>query len=429
LSEATEQAELPEEIPGVAVDYPRDGLPHVIETDNQLSHAVTSLASGVGPVAVDAERASGFRYSQRAYLIQIRREGSGTHLIDPTGLSTLQPLQDALEGVDWILHAASQDLVCLAEAGLTPTAQLFDTELAGRLLGRPRVGLGTLLHTDLGFILAKEHSAADWSTRPLPESWLVYAALDVEFLLELWEVMSADLKASGKYNWAIQEFDHVHRNTAAIVRTDPWRRTSGMHALKRPEQLAIVRALWEARDELAARKDIAPGRLLPDSSIVALAGSPIDQNTNLDALPALRTRQVRRYVEVWIAAIEKALLLSSSEYPPVKIRQTGPPNPRNWVTRSPQAWARLEFARSKIAELAEALSMPPENLISPDAIRRTMWEPPLAEDMPAVLSELKVRTWQQEHVIPIFTEAIAHGSKAPRRGEQLELAEQPKTTE
>jgi ribonuclease D len=429
LSEATDQVEIPAEIPGVAVNYPRDGLPHVIETDAQLAHAVASLALGTGPVAVDAERASGFRYSQRAYLIQIRRAGSGTHMFDPTGLTTLQPLQEVLEGVDWILHAASQDLVCLAEAGLTPTAQLFDTELAGRLLGRPRVGLGTLLHTDLGYILAKEHSAADWSTRPLPESWLVYAALDVEFLLELWEVMSADLRATGKYEWAIQEFDHVHRNTAPIVRTDPWRRTSGMHALKKPAQLAIVRALWEARDELAARKDIAPGRVLPDSTIVSLAGSPMDQNTNLDALPALRTRQVRRHVEVWIKAIEKALQLPSSDYPPVKIGQTGPPNPRNWVTRSPQAWARLEFARAKISELAEVLCMPPENLISPDAIRRTMWEPPALDEMASFLSELKVRTWQQQQVIPIFAEAISIGSAQNTSHKQLQIDQLPETTE
>ena len=411
MSEASNEVEVPEEIPGVAVNYPADGLPHVIETDLQLAQAVASLSGGVGPVAVDAERASGFRYSQRAYLIQIRRQDSGTHLIDPTGLTSLQPLQDALAGVDWILHAASQDLVCLAEAGLTPTGQLFDTELAGRLLGRHRVGLGTLLHTDLGYILAKEHSAADWSTRPLPESWLVYAALDVEFLLELWDVMSTELKATGKYEWALQEFDHVRLNTLPIVRTDPWRRTSGMHALKKPGQLAIVRSLWQARDDLATRLDIAPGRVLPDSSIIALASTSMDSQTRIESLPALRTRQVRRYLEVWVGAIEQALALDSKEYPPVKLPQSGPPNPRNWAVRSPQAWSRLEFAKARISELAESLGMPPENLISPDAIRRTMWEPPAMTDMSLLLTALKVRPWQRELVMPIFEQAINSASE------------------
>ena len=408
MSEVNDQVEAPVEVPGIAVSYPRDGLPHVIETDSQLAAAVSSLAAGVGPVAVDAERASGFKYSQRAYLIQIRRQDSGTHLIDPTGLTTLEPLQAALAGVDWILHAASQDLVCLAESGLTPTGALFDTELAGRLLGRPRVGLGTLLHTDLGFILAKEHSAADWSTRPLPESWLVYAALDVEFLLELWEVMSADLKLQGKYEWALEEFEHVRLNTGPIVRTDPWRRTSGMHVLKKPAQLSIVRQLWQARDAVAAKLDVAQGRVLPDSTIVALAGTQMDSTTNIEALPALRTRQVRRHLEVWVEAIETALQLPASEHPPVKIAQPGPPNPRNWVNRNPQAWSRLEFAKARISELAEKLAMPAENLISPDAIRRIMWEPPAENEMSEFLAEIRVRPWQRELVVPIFQAAVSH---------------------
>ena len=412
MSETADQVETPEEITGTEVSYPRDGLPHVIETDTQLASAVAALAAGVGPVAVDAERASGFKYSQRAYLIQIRRQDSGTHLIDPTGLTTLQPLQEALEGVDWILHAASQDLVCLAELGLFPTAQLFDTELAGRLLGRHRVGLGTLLHTDLGYILAKEHSAADWSTRPLPESWLVYAALDVEFLIELWDVMSADLRDQGKYEWALQEFEHVRLNTGPIVRTDPWRRTSGMHALKKPAQLAVVRELWQARDSLADQLDIAPGRVLPDSSIVSLAGTPMDTATNIDRLPALRTRQVRRNLEVWVEAIERALRLPSHEYPPVKVTAAGPPNPRNWATRNLQAWRRLEFAKSQISELAEKLCMPAENLVSPDVIRRIMWEPPATGSMAISLDQLKVRPWQQQLVEPIFQSAIAHANEA-----------------
>src|SRR3954452_18591841 len=159
----------------------RDGLPPLTETPPALAEACRALAAATGPVAIDAERASGYRYSSRAYLIQLRREGAGTILVDPIGFDSLAPLQDALAGTEWILHAATQDLPCLTEVGLTPT-ELFDTELAGRLLGYPRVGLATLVETLLGFRMKKEHSAADWSTRPLPVPWLEYAALDVEVL-------------------------------------------------------------------------------------------------------------------------------------------------------------------------------------------------------------------------------------------------------
>ena len=142
------------------------------------------IAAGEGPVAIDAERASGYRYGQRAYLVQVRREGAGTWLIDPVGCPDLTPLDEAIGAAEWILHAATQDLACLAEVGLRPR-QLFDTELAARILGLPRVGLAAVVEHYLGLSLAKEHSAVDWSTRPLPEPWLRYAALDVEVLDEL----------------------------------------------------------------------------------------------------------------------------------------------------------------------------------------------------------------------------------------------------
>ena len=154
---------------------------------------------------MDAERASGFRYGQRAFLVQLRREGSGTWLIDPEPFEDLAIINDALRGVEWILHAATQDLPCLSELGMWPD-RLFDTELAARLAGLPRVGLAAVIEQLLGFSLAKEHSAADWSTRPLPEPWLRYAALDVEVLTELREDLIELLEADGKLDFAEQEF-------------------------------------------------------------------------------------------------------------------------------------------------------------------------------------------------------------------------------
>ena len=132
---------------------PREGVPAVVETPQALRAAAAAIARGTGPVAVDAERASGYRYGQRAYLVQLRREGSGTHLVDPIAVPDLTVLADALEGTEWILHAASQDLPCLREIGLAPSI-LFDTELAGRLLGHARVGLSSMLEEVLGYSLA-----------------------------------------------------------------------------------------------------------------------------------------------------------------------------------------------------------------------------------------------------------------------------------
>jgi ribonuclease D len=401
--EATELAENE----AVHVTAPREGLPEIVSTPEQLSALVTAISKGEGPVALDAERASGFKYSQRAYLIQLRRQGSGSHLIDPTLFPNLNTLQEVLTGVDWILHAASQDLVCLAEVGLKPTASVFDTELAGRLLGLPRVGLGPLIETQLGYSLAKEHSAADWSTRPLPESWLNYAALDVEFLIELWDLLETQLRDSDKRDWALQEFDHVKRTTGPIERVDPWRRTSGMHVIRNPREMAVIREVWHARDEIAREQDIAAGRILSDSHIVTLASSGLKTESELKTLSFMHLRNVKRHSSTWIAAALKAHSLPDAELPALKLPVTGPPAPRNWEVRNPQAWRRLEFARAQLAVTAEKLGLPVENLMTPDTIRRVLWTPPeTAEALRQVLSDHNAREWQIEIVFPILETAI-----------------------
>ena len=395
------------EVESIRVTEPREGLPEIVSTPAQLAKLVETVSRGSGPVALDAERASGFKYSQRAYLIQIRRQGSGSHLIDPILFPNLNPLQEALAGVDWILHAASQDLVCLAEVGLIPTANVFDTELAGRLLGLPRVGLGPLIETQLGFSLAKEHSAADWSTRPLPESWLNYAALDVEFLIELWELLETQLRETNKHKWALQEFDHVKRTTAPIERVDPWRRTSGMHVIRNARELAVIREVWHARDEIAREQDIAAGRILSDSHIVTLASSGLTKESELKTLSFMHLRNVKRHASTWISATVRAHGLPDEELPALKLPVTGPPAPRNWEARNPQAWRRLEYTRAQLSQLAEQLALPVENLMTPDVIRRVLWTPP--EDLAnlhQVLSDHNARPWQIEIVGPVLETAI-----------------------
>src|SRR5262245_30247290 len=248
----------------------REDLPDVVETPGQLAAVVDAFKAGSGPVAVDAERASGYRYSHRAYLVQLRRKGSGSTLVDPIPFPSLSALGESIADAEWVIHAANQDLACLAEVGMTP-ARIFDTELAARLLGYPKVGLASLVSEVLGFRMRKEHSAADWSTRPLPAPWLVYAALDVEVLIELRDKIEAELRRDGKWDWALQEFAAVLAAPPREPRPDPWRRTSGMHRVRSRRGLAVVRALWEARDRIAANADISPGRILADAAIVEAA--------------------------------------------------------------------------------------------------------------------------------------------------------------
>lgn len=403
-----------EDLPDVPAPPPapllelRDGLPPVIETAPALAEYATALASGDGPVAIDAERASGYRYSARAYLIQLRREGAGTALVDPIAFPDLQPLAAALQGTEWILHAATQDLPCLTELDLRPGA-LFDTELAGRLLGYPRVGLATLVEEILGRRLRKEHSAVDWSSRPLPAPWLEYAALDVEVLVELRAALSAQLEEAGKSEWARQEFEHLIHLPPAGPRPEPWRRTSGLHRVRGRRSLAAVKALWEARDAIASKRDVTPSRLIPDSAIVEAATALPTDRAGLLGLRGFHGRGAERYASTWLTALKQASELPESELPQVAVRYDGPPPPRAWAEKDPVAAARLAQARTALHETAERLVVPVENLLTPDYVRRLLWRPPAAElgAVEETLAELGARPWQIELTAPILLAALA----------------------
>ncbi|MFD5228910.1 ribonuclease D [Streptomyces qaidamensis] len=392
---------------------PREGVPPVIADEAALARVIAAFEAGSGPVAVDAERASGYRYGQRAYLVQLRREGAGTALIDPVACPDLSTLGDTLSGVEWVLHAATQDLPCLREIGMVPT-RLFDTELAGRLAGFPRVGLGAMVESVLGFVLEKGHSAVDWSTRPLPEPWLRYAALDVELLVDLRDALEKELDRQGKLEWARQEFDAIASAPPPEPRKDPWRRTSGMHKVRRRRQLAVVRELWQTRDRIAQRRDVSPGKVLGDAAIVEAAlALPADVHV-LAALNGFGHRVGKRQLEQWQAAVDRAKALSEAQLPQPGQPVTGPPPPRAWADKDPAAAARLSAARAGVSALAEQVGMPQENLIAPDTVRRVCWEPPTvvdAESVAAALAGHGARPWQVEQVTPVLVTALS--AKAP----------------
>lgn len=377
-------------------------------TDEALAEIVAAFAAGTGPVAVDAERASGYRYGQRAYLVQLRREGAGSVLIDPVGCPDLSALGEAIGDAEWVLHAATQDLPCLRDIGMVPT-RLFDTELAGRLAGFARVGLGAMVENVLGFALEKGHSAVDWSTRPLPEPWLRYAALDVELLVDLRDALEEELTQQGKLEWARQEFAAIAAAPPPPPRKDPWRRTSGMHKVRRRRQMAVVRELWTARDQVAQRRDVSPGKVLGDAAIVEAALNLPANSHALAALPGFGHRMGRRQLEQWQAAVDRARTLSESELPQPGQPLNGPPPPRAWADKDPAAAARLSAARAAVTSLAESLNLPQENLITPDTVRRLCWEPPAEptrESVAEVLTGHGARPWQIEQVAPILTEAL-----------------------
>lgn len=383
------------------LEKPRVSDVRLVDTVDQLHEAVAMLKASSGPFALDAERASGFKYSQRAYLIQVHRLDTPIFLVDPIQISIESPeaiaeLARLLSSDEWILHAASQDIPCLRELGITPT-RIFDTELGSRMAGLARVGLGAVTEHFLKVRLAKEHSAVDWSTRPLPTDWLNYAALDVDVLLELREGVAQLLEVQGKTSWAAQEFANVAAMKPKEPKLDRWRGMSGMHEIKDARSLAIARELWTAREALAEKLDVSPGRLIPDSSIVGLAANPVKTRPELAAAKSFAGRASRTYLDTWWAALSEGL--STRDIPPTRVQHVGIPNHRTWPNRFPEADARLKAVRNVLSELGSKLEVPVENLLTPDFARQICWEPPQEISEASVSEQLAAygaRAWQTE---------------------------------
>ena len=418
---ATEEVELPAPTPLL---HPAAGVPEIIETEAAFDAALEELAAGHGPYAFDAERASGFKYSSRAYLIQIKRANGGLHLIDPIPFGPhhrcFMKLNSLISDEEVILHASTQDLPCLRELGIEPQI-LFDTELGGRIAGLPRVGLGPLLETLMGVSLAKEHSAADWSKRPLPAEWLNYAALDVELLVELRDKVYQLLLDAGKWEWAQEDFASIISAPPPPARIDPWRRTSGMHKIKKRLHMAVVRELWQARNTLAQELDISPGRLLTDAAIseIALASenTPMLNRKHLEKVLrpiGLRERWFENS-ELWISSIASALALAEEQWPEARSKSDTLPPIKLWRERFPEKYAPLTHARFNLQVRAQELSIPLENLISPELVRRICWAPPEGPVADALIA-LGARRWQSAIASPILEAAL-------REVEPLEIPE------
>jgi ribonuclease D len=217
------------------------------------------------------------------------------------------------------------------------------------------------------------------------------------------------LAEQDKLGWAEQEFAALADYQPPPPRVDPWRRTSGMHRVRNRRQLAAVRELWQAREQLAQRRDTSPGRILPDAAIVAAATATVTSVDQLLVLPGFRGGPARRAARTWWQALQAAGRLPDSALPPQSLPSDAPPPARSWPDKDPVAAARLAAARTELGELAEQLNVPVENLLSPDSVRRVLWSPPGddAESIADGLRRLGAREWQVELAAPVLTRSLA----------------------
>lgn len=382
-----------------------EGPLRLIDSHRELELAAEDLDSGHGPVAVDVERANGFRYSHKAYLIQVFRRDAGTFMFDPVELGDFSVVQEAIGGTEWVLHAASQDLPSLRDLDLEPES-LFDTELGARLAGFDRVGLQAVVERTLGVHLRKEHSNSDWSTRPLPTEWLEYAALDVELLVDVRDAIARELEQQGKEEAAREEFGYELLRQPKPPAEEPWRRMSGIHKIKDRQLLAVARELWLARDDLARTLDSAPGRLIRDNALAAAAMANPRSKGELISLKEFNGRRASTDLDRWWEAIQRGR--QATDLPKLRVHSNAPPPPKAWQRHRPKAAERLQSARAAVQRIADELAMPQENLLSPGVLRQALWD--ADDDTPidigAELLRRDARRWQVDAVASPLQEAI-----------------------
>ncbi|MFT4147760.1 MAG: HRDC domain-containing protein [Micrococcaceae bacterium] len=375
-----------------------------VSSDEQLETAINQLSSYEGALAVDTERAGSFRYDDRAYLIQLKKPQGPIYLIDPVEMTddAMDELAYYMNNQEWILHAATQDLPCLIELGMRPDT-LFDTELAAQLLKLPKVGLAALCKSLLNIELAKEYSNVDWSARPLKTSWLIYAALDVELLNPLKEVLTEKLREEGKWDYALEEFDALKNFVPPAPPVEPWRKMHGLGNLRTSRELAIARTIWGVRDKIAKSRDVAPFTLLKDRQIVTLAQEKprsVPQVSELLHWPASKDKQAAR----WLGAIKQGL--RAKDLPAVRVKGSGMPSPSLWKERKEIQYRRYKTAQLRLLARAEELNMPVANVLPPAILKKVFWKSSKSTDIVAALKELGARDWQIEQTSKILEDAL-----------------------
>ena len=243
-----------------------------IDSTSELTSILKSHAHATH-YALDTEFMAGTTYRPVLALVQLAIEGS-TYLIDPLSCD-LSSLAELLAGpAVMIAHAAQADLELLEFHCQTKPSKLFDTQIAGQLLGLRNPSLVTAVMSEIGIELDKSERMTDWTARPLPKPARRYASLDVAYLEELYHRYSDRLIELGRLEWCEQECERL-RTIPRLERSsqDAWLRVKGSSGLG-VESRKALRAAAAWRDDLAQRLNQIPHRIVPDDALIDVAKRP-----------------------------------------------------------------------------------------------------------------------------------------------------------
>ena len=260
-------------------------------------------------VAVDTESNSLYAYQEQVCLIQFSIPGAD-YLVDPLALPDLTPLAAVFADprIEKVFHAAEYDLVCLRRDYDFTFANLFDTMLAARILGRDGLGLAALLESEFGVQLDKRYQRANWGQRPLPQPLLSYARLDTHYLIALRQRLLTDLQSSGRWPLAAEDFRRMCINNfpGANGSPEPCMSMSGIYDLK-PQQVAVLKELCAYRDQMAQRLDRPLFKVFGDKTLMAIAEASPTSLEGLYGLPGMTPKQIKRHGMPLVQAVQRGL--------------------------------------------------------------------------------------------------------------------------
>jgi ribonuclease D len=262
-------------------------------------------------LAVDTESNSLFAYREQVCLIQFSTPDQD-YLVDPLALKDLSVLAPifANPSIEKIFHAAEYDLICLKRDFGFQFVNLFDTMMAGRILGRSAVGLGGMLEAEFGIVLDKHYQRANWGLRPLPAGQLAYARLDTHYLIALRERLKADLVQAGRWEMASEDFKRICHVNGGGRTADDWQeacwRIPGVQELHH-QQVSVLQQLCQLRDTLARGMNRPPFKVLGNQALLEISRACPQTLTELSGLPDLNDRQIQRYGHEILKAVQRGL--------------------------------------------------------------------------------------------------------------------------
>jgi ribonuclease D len=347
-------------------------------------------------VALDTESDSLYRYYPKICLIQLsagaRDDNSDPaemvdYLVDPLRLDNLDELRAVLArpGVEVVMHAAENDMLLLYRNFGFTFPQVFDTQLAARILGWKQVGLAAILETQFGIVSDKRMQRTNWGIRPLTPEQIAYAQMDTHYLPSLRQLLIAELQERRRWEEAQGAFAHLSRvdySARAVEERTFWSMKSVRDVPL--ERLNVLEALWKWRENEARHQNRPPFKIMGDTALIEMAKQVPSDRGDLRHIPDLSPNQVDRFGPLLLRAVQEGLRHPQPQPPEYEAR------PELALDRA--ALARFDALRKWRSEMARQRDVAPD-IVLPNSTLLTIAQRNPA-DVAALAAIVDIGDWK-----------------------------------